>query len=95
MINHEHSLKLIDKGRWNCGGRHLVGGCKSGTDGCNIELVRYGCMECNFDLCSFCVPAYYDPPKENTDDNNNSNVNSSQTKKTKSLKTWNTVVPSP
>ena len=61
---HPHVLTHINDKNWFCDGKNFDGGCKNFVDGTLLDntVLRYGCKECNFDLCQHCVLAYF---KEN------------------------------
>lgn len=58
---HPHVLKYIQDKNWYCDGKNFDGGCKKYADGTTLDntILRYGCKECNFDLCQHCLLAYF------------------------------------
>ena len=62
---HEHPLKFLDTtidNGWACDGRNLSSKCFNGITGFNQTkgLKRFRCMQCDYDLCEFCMKNYYD-----------------------------------
>ena len=58
---HPHVLTYIKDKNWYCDGKNFDGGCKNFAEGTLLDntVLRYGCKECNFDLCEYCVLAYF------------------------------------
>ena len=55
---HPHPLTYMNSFSWTCDGRRFEGGCLSENYHFHSRY-RFRCVECDFDLCPYCIIKYY------------------------------------